>query len=66
MATNVVHVDNFEADYFYNHIVAPATANINDLVVNQSFIFGYATTDNSPPAGYITVGTQQSLDSTIR
>jgi hypothetical protein len=63
VATNVVHVDNFEADYFYNQIVAPATANINDRVVNQSYIFGYVTTNNSPPAGYITVGTQQSLDS---
>ena len=63
VATNVAHVDNYEADYFYNHFVAPATANINDSVVNQSYIFGYVTTNNSPPPGYITVTEQQSLDS---
>jgi hypothetical protein len=40
VATNVAHVDNYEANYFYNSVVAAAfPANINDRVVNQSFIF---------------------------
>ena len=40
VATNVLHVDNFEADYFYNSIIsATSPANVNDPVVNQSFIF---------------------------
>ncbi|HXR04546.1 MAG TPA: S8 family serine peptidase, partial [Verrucomicrobiae bacterium] len=37
VATNIAHVDNYDADYFYNSIVA--TNVINDPVVNQSFIF---------------------------
>jgi hypothetical protein len=40
VATNVAHVDNYEADYFYNSIIdAASPANINDRVVNQSFMF---------------------------
>jgi hypothetical protein len=53
VATNVVHVDNFEANNFYNSIIAGAVPpNINDPVVNQSFIFSG-----------ITVGQQQTIDS---
>jgi len=37
VATNVAHVDNFEANYFINNVVFPDTSNINDPVVNQSF-----------------------------
>ena len=37
VATNIARVDNYDADYFYNSIVA--TNVINDPVVNQSFIF---------------------------
>ena len=37
VATNIAHVDNYDANYFYNSIVA--TNVINDPVVNQSFIF---------------------------
>ena len=41
VATNVVHVDNYDANYFYNSIIeASNPANINDAVVNQSFVFG--------------------------
>ena len=41
VATNVAHVDNFEASYFYNDIIAATLpSNIGDPVVNQSFTFG--------------------------
>ena len=57
VATNVVHVDNYDADYFYTSIIAATLPpNINDPVVNQSFIFGYV------PA-QVTVAQQQQLDS---
>ena len=39
VATNVLHVDNYDADFFYNIISAAAPTNVNDPVVNQSFIF---------------------------
>jgi hypothetical protein len=38
VATNVAHIDNYEAGYFYNSIIATLVPpNINDRVVNQSF-----------------------------
>jgi len=41
VATNVAHVDNYEADDFFNNIIAARNPpNINDPVVNQSFTFG--------------------------
>jgi hypothetical protein len=53
VATNVAHVDNYEANYFYNSIIAGfAPPNINDPVVNQSFNFSGTT-----------VGQQQTIDS---
>ena len=53
VATNVLHVDNFEAGHFYNSIIALSNpTNINDAVVNQSFIF-YP----------FTVAEQQAIDS---
>jgi hypothetical protein len=58
VATNVVHVDNFEADYFYNSIIsATSPTNINDPVVNQSFIFC-----NSDYSHY-SAGDEQLVDS---
>ena len=51
VATNVAHIDNYEADYFFNSIVVPLAA-INDPLVNQSFTFG------TQP-----VSTQQQIDS---
>jgi len=46
VATNVVHVDNYDANYFFNSIVAAHTPpNINDRVVNQSFTFGNVATN---------------------
>jgi hypothetical protein len=53
VATNVAHVDNYEANYFYNSIIAGFTPpNINDPVVSQSFIFSGTA-----------VGQQQAIDS---
>jgi hypothetical protein len=53
VATNVVHVDNYEANDFYDSVVAATfPANINDRVVNQSFIFNDAAVSN-----------QESIDS---
>ncbi|MGD1089265.1 MAG: S8 family serine peptidase [Verrucomicrobiota bacterium] len=41
VATNVAHVDNYEADYFWESVVdSRSPRNINDPVVNQSFTFG--------------------------
>jgi hypothetical protein len=58
VATNVIHVDNYDADYFFNVIINTANpANINDPVVNQSFIF--IESDGS----HATVSDQQSIDS---
>jgi hypothetical protein len=49
VATNVVHVDNTEADDYYNDYLTKSkllALNITDLVVNQSFTFGsLSTTD---------------------
>jgi hypothetical protein len=53
VATNVAHVDNYEADYFYDDIIAAASSpNINDPVVSQSFSFGVQPTN-----------TQEQIDS---
>jgi hypothetical protein len=53
VATNVVHMDNYDGDYFYNSVVAATLPqNINDRVVNQSFIFNDST-----------VSDQQTVDS---
>jgi len=51
VATNVAHVDNYNADYFFNFIVAPGLK-IGDAVVNQSFTFGGVDTN-----------TQETIDS---
>ncbi len=58
VATNVVHVDNYDADYFYNSVIAAIIPpNINDRVINQSFIFG------SVP-DQVTIAQQQQIDQT--
>jgi hypothetical protein len=58
VATNIAHVDNEEANYFYNSIInAPLPGNINDPVVNQSFIF------TEPDGSHSTVSDQQAIDS---
>jgi hypothetical protein len=58
VATNVAHVENYDAGYFYDNIIAAAfPANINDAVVNQSFIFCQSDFSHYP------VSTEQGLDS---
>jgi hypothetical protein len=53
VATNVAQVDNYEAGYLYNSIITSLLPpNINDPVVNQSWIFSSATTSQ-----------QQTIDS---
>ena len=67
VATNVAHVDNYDANYFVNVsslIIGPVTnyvvtlpaTNINDRVVNQSFIAGYVPSQ-------VPVAEQQAIDS---
>jgi hypothetical protein len=44
VATNIAHVDNFEAGYYYNNLIASDTSvpgSVTDAVVNESFTFGY-------------------------
>jgi len=53
VATNVAHVDNYDATFlFYNIIAVLTPSNINDRVVNQSFIWGA-----------MPVNVQQAMDS---
>ncbi len=57
VATNVAHVDNYEANYFYDSIIAATLQpNINEPVVNQSFIFGLVPSQ-------VSVAQQQQIDS---
>jgi hypothetical protein len=64
VATNVAHMDNYDADYFYNNIIAAVSPpNINDPVVNQSFIFGNVSTNIPTPTNYLSVSDQQQIDS---
>lgn len=53
VVTNIAHVDNYDASYCYNSIIAAVNPpNINARVVNQSFIEGTVTTSQ-----------QQAMDS---
>jgi len=53
VATNVAHVDNYDANYFWkSNVDVVQQPNINDPVVNQSFIFTGTT-----------IGQQQTIDS---
>jgi hypothetical protein len=64
VATNVAHMDSYDADYFYNSIIAAVVPpNINDRVVNQSFIFGNVSTNIPTPTNYLSVSDQQQIDS---
>jgi hypothetical protein len=63
VATNIAHVDNYDANYFYDNIIfPPAPANTNDLVVNQSFTFGNVSTNIPTPTNYLSVSDQQQID----
>jgi len=67
VATNVAHVDNYDASYFMqisefivgpttNFVVTLPSMNINDPVVNQSFIAGYVPSQ-------VPVTEQEAIDS---
>src|SRR5882724_1421904 len=46
VATNIVHADNYEANYFINHYIGLGLP-ISERIVNQSFTFGvYDTNDD--------------------
>jgi hypothetical protein len=68
VATNVAHVDNYDADYFVqvgevvvgpvtNFIVTLPATNINDPVVNQSFIF------LNPDSSHIAIHEEEAVNS---
>jgi hypothetical protein len=52
VATNIAHLDNIEANHFYDNFISVAGPNINDPVANQSYTFGA-----------LTVADQQLVDS---
>ena len=56
VAPQVSHVDNYDADYFYNTYIANALP-VSARVVNQSFIFANADTSHLP------TNEEQSIDS---
>ncbi len=57
VATNIAHMDSYEAGYFYDSIIsAVVPPNINDRVVNQSYIF--TDTDGS----HYPTSQEQSID----
>ena len=63
IATNVAHIDNYEAGYFYSSIIAAVSPpNIGDAVVNQSFTFGNVT-NNFQTNGSVSVSQQRTIDS---
>jgi hypothetical protein len=44
VATNIAHLDNYQADYFYDSVIDGLfPTNIVDVIVNQSFIFDGST-----------------------
>jgi subtilase family protein len=55
VASQVAHVDNYDADYFFNNLIDNALP-ISARIVNQSFIF--ANTDGS----HLTTSEEQSID----
>jgi Subtilase family len=71
VATNIAHVDNYDADYFAQVSAIPVGVTTNysvsleasseDAVVNQSFIFSDVDTNNHPIS--IPVKEQQAVDS---
>jgi hypothetical protein len=74
IATNVAHVDNYDASYFVrvtysvplpgvtNYMATLPSSNINDRVVNQSFVFANVDTNNNLVS--IPTNEQQAIDTT--
>jgi hypothetical protein len=55
VAPQVSHVDNYDADYFFNNYIDTASQ-ISARVVNQSFIFA------NPDGSHLTTNEEQSVD----
>ncbi len=52
VATNVAHVDNYQATYFINNLITPGSS-ISARIVNQSFTDGaYSTSQDQPYDNY--------------
>ncbi len=62
VATNVAHVDNFDADYFINYYLVSNLVALADSVVNQSFTFGNVSTNIPTPTNDLAVSDQQAVD----
>ena len=62
VATNVAHVNNYDADTFFYYYVQN-NHSITERVVNQSFIFGNVSTNIPTPTNYLSVSDQQQIDS---
>ena len=58
VATNVAHVNNYEADTFYNYYISKNLA-ITERIVNQSFTFG--TNDDSVNQSYDNYAAQHNV-----
>jgi hypothetical protein len=56
VAPQVAHVNNYDADYFYNHFIAHGLATTN-RVVNQSFNF------SNPDGSHLSLSDEQSVNS---
>ena len=61
LATNVSHIDNYEASYFALTVV-PTLAPINDSVVNQSFVLAAPLLQNSRPSIRPTITTPSNIE----
>jgi hypothetical protein len=64
VATNMAHVDNFDAEFFvtnYVFLLAPLPDAV--AVVNQSFTFGNVSTNIPTPTNELSVYDQQQIDS---
>jgi hypothetical protein len=62
IATNVAHVDNYDADFFITNYVFTLAPMPAASVVNQSFTFGSETTNLPTPTNYLSVSDQQEID----
>jgi hypothetical protein len=61
IATNVVLVDNYDAEFYVTNYVFTLSS-AAAAVVNQSFTFGNVSTNLPTPFGYVSVNEQQQID----
>ena len=63
IATNVAHVDNFDANYYVtNYVLNWPQPPLGDAVVNESFFYGYEVTNLPTPANELGIIDQQQID----